>query len=75
MIKLPCPTIYCDGEVEYVEQHDSQGVDGWAMSFTYWEMENTTCDHEYNIEQGELLDKLLDERLKDYVPDYSWGEP
>ncbi len=75
MIRIPCPTIYCDGSAEYTEQQDSQGVDGWAQSYTYWEPSGSDCDHEYNEEQTRWLDAQLDIAAANYVPDYSWMDP
>lgn len=67
MARIACPIEDCDGDVIVEESQDSQGVDGWAQSYTYVEIIEITCGHELSDEQEQKI-------ISDYVPDYSWLE-
>jgi len=75
MIRIPCPTIYCEGAVGYAPHQDSQGDGVWAMSYTEWVPEEQDCNCEHNEEQARWLDAQLDIAICDYVPDDSWMDP
>ena len=75
MISIPCPEMYCGEPVEFEPHQDSQGVDGWATTFTFWEMFGSGCGHQFNEVQHAWLDAQLDIAIADYEPDYSRMEP
>jgi hypothetical protein len=67
------PTFDCpngDGEIVYSWQQDSQGVDGWAMSFDYPEVTEQTCHCDLPPEVYEGFEKLMADDPMYYRDDY-----